>query len=227
MDVSLFKNASFPEVGHDGWLKLARKAIGDADFDATLVSRTDDGIRILSELMPRIQQSAADAEGDFAVGPVLLEGDRPMFGLRVRTELAEPRAEIFAAFDPAIALRALLDEHALGYGLRITVGEQEIYRRVPRDVEMMLDLTYSDSVALGVGQSWSLSAWPTSTSVLAFYDQGLGVRIARKHIAWSIDAVFGPEAREQRKAICTLTDPKAVREALLRLFEEPERAVAA
>lgn len=134
---------------------------------------TDEGIRILNEeLMPRIQQSAADAEGDFAVGPVVLEGNRPMFGLRVRTELAEPPAEIFAAFDPGIALKALLDEHALGYGLRIVVGEQEIYRRVPPDAEMMLDLTYSDSVALGVGRSWSLSAWPTSSTVLGFYEQG-------------------------------------------------------
>jgi nifR3 family TIM-barrel protein len=62
---------------------------------------------------------------------------------------------------------------------------------------------------------------------LAFYDERLGVRIARKHIAWSIDSVFGQDAREQRKAICTLTDPSAVREALLRLFDQPERAVAA
>jgi signal transduction histidine kinase len=133
---------------------------------------TGDGIRVLHDLMPAIQRSAADAEGDFAVGPVLLEGNRPVFGLRVRTELADPPGEIFAAFDPAIALKALLDERALGYGLRITVGDQELYRRVPPDAEMMLDLTYSDSVALGVGHSWSLSAWPTSSTVLGFYDQG-------------------------------------------------------
>jgi len=54
---------------------------------------------------------------------------------------------------------------------------------------------------------------------LAFYDVRLGVRVARKHIAWMIDAVFGEPARETRKQICTLEDPKQVREALIALFE--------
>jgi tRNA-dihydrouridine synthase B len=54
---------------------------------------------------------------------------------------------------------------------------------------------------------------------LAFYDVRLGVRVARKHIAWMIDAVFGEPAREARKQICTLEDPIQVREALIALFE--------
>ncbi|MET0182376.1 MAG: tRNA dihydrouridine synthase DusB [Caulobacterales bacterium] len=60
---------------------------------------------------------------------------------------------------------------------------------------------------------------------LAFYDPGLGLRIARKHIAWTIDAVFGARAREARKAICMLEDAQAVRDALTALFER-ERADA-
>lgn len=61
---------------------------------------------------------------------------------------------------------------------------------------------------------------------LNFYDEGLGLRIARKHIAWTIDAELGPSAREARKAICTLTDPAQVRAALITLFEQ-EAALAA
>jgi len=62
---------------------------------------------------------------------------------------------------------------------------------------------------------------------LAFYDGALGVRIARKHIAWMIDAEFGPDAREIRKAICILEDPNRVREALVRLFDDGlDRAAA-
>jgi tRNA-dihydrouridine synthase B len=62
---------------------------------------------------------------------------------------------------------------------------------------------------------------------LAFYDHGLGLRIARKHIAWTIDAEFGSEARETRKTICTMEDPARVRAALIRLFEgEPMREAA-
>lgn len=62
---------------------------------------------------------------------------------------------------------------------------------------------------------------------LAFYPEKLGVRVARKHIAWSIDAVLGPEARERRKAICMLEDPKRVRAELIALFAcAPELAAA-
>ena len=62
---------------------------------------------------------------------------------------------------------------------------------------------------------------------LDFYDCRLGLRVARKHIAWTIDAVFGASAREKRKIICTLEDPARVRDELCALFDgEPERAAA-
>jgi len=61
---------------------------------------------------------------------------------------------------------------------------------------------------------------------LDFYPLGLAVRVARKHIAWTIDAVYGASAREQRRAICVMEDPKRVREALCALFED-EPALAA
>jgi nifR3 family TIM-barrel protein len=62
---------------------------------------------------------------------------------------------------------------------------------------------------------------------LTFYPRTLGVRVARKHIAWTIDAVFGPAARERRADICRLEDPTRVRAELRALFEsEAERAAA-
>jgi tRNA-dihydrouridine synthase B len=62
---------------------------------------------------------------------------------------------------------------------------------------------------------------------LAFYDERLGLRVARKHIAWSIDAVFGPDARELRAAICRLEQPARVRAEIRALFAcAPERAAA-
>jgi tRNA-dihydrouridine synthase B len=62
---------------------------------------------------------------------------------------------------------------------------------------------------------------------LGFYDRPLGVRIARKHIAWMIDAEFGAPMRDLRKAICMLDDPRRVREALMKLFDGAEERVAA
>jgi nifR3 family TIM-barrel protein len=63
---------------------------------------------------------------------------------------------------------------------------------------------------------------------LEFYGGQLGVRVARKHIAWTIDAAFGASARDARKAICMLWDPQRVREALQALFDsESEKAARA
>ncbi len=60
-----------------------------------------------------------------------------------------------------------------------------------------------------------------------FYEGALGVRIARKHIAWMIDAEFGAHAREVRKSICMLDDPRQVCEALIQLFDDGlDRAAA-
>ena len=62
---------------------------------------------------------------------------------------------------------------------------------------------------------------------LAFYDGALGVRVARKHIAWMIDSEFGAAARAIRKQICMLEDPRRVRQALIQLFDdESDRAAA-
>jgi tRNA-dihydrouridine synthase B len=62
---------------------------------------------------------------------------------------------------------------------------------------------------------------------LGFYEGGLGIRVARKHIAWMIDAEFGDGAREIRKEICTLEEPGRVREALIQLFDDGlDRAAA-
>jgi tRNA-dihydrouridine synthase B len=62
---------------------------------------------------------------------------------------------------------------------------------------------------------------------LSFYPVKLGVRVARKHIAWAIDAELGPSARERRKAICVLEDPERVREELIRLFDGDDLRAAA
>jgi nifR3 family TIM-barrel protein len=62
---------------------------------------------------------------------------------------------------------------------------------------------------------------------LAFYDEGLGLRLARKHIAWTIDAVFGEAARARRKEVCMLDDPARVRDEVRVLFTSHAAAIAA
>ncbi|MGE0595106.1 MAG: tRNA dihydrouridine synthase DusB [Hyphomonadaceae bacterium] len=62
---------------------------------------------------------------------------------------------------------------------------------------------------------------------LSFYGARLGLRVARKHVAWTMDAVFGAPARERRRQICTLEDAHQVRRALAALSAEFEERVAA
>ena len=58
--------------------------------------------------------------------------------------------------------------------------------------------------------------------ILDFYGERLGLRIARKHLAWAIDAEFPGEAdmRAARKRICTMERPADVERALQALFVE-------
>ncbi|EJN02653.1 methylmalonyl-CoA mutase subunit beta [Phyllobacterium sp. YR531] len=46
MDASLLKETEFAEMTQEKWVKLAQKALKGADFDETLISRTDDDIAI-------------------------------------------------------------------------------------------------------------------------------------------------------------------------------------
>ncbi|MGH6860056.1 MAG: methylmalonyl-CoA mutase family protein [Phyllobacterium sp.] len=46
MDASLLKETEFAAIDRKTWVKLAQKALKGADFDETLISRTDDGIAV-------------------------------------------------------------------------------------------------------------------------------------------------------------------------------------
>lgn len=62
---------------------------------------------------------------------------------------------------------------------------------------------------------------------LALYDEGKGVRMARKHIAGFIDALLGREAgRAVRADVCRLNTPQEVRAAMQTLYETADRAAA-
>lgn len=66
---------------------------------------------------------------------------------------------------------------------------------------------------------------------LSFYGVALGLKVARKHLAWTIDASLpglDPQARRAARAhICMLERPEAVRRALAELFEPKAVRLAA
>jgi signal transduction histidine kinase len=157
VDLFLLENPSLLALAHSD---ASRPVLGSAE-----------GVRVLTQLMPSIVESAQGSEGDVVIGPLVLDG-RPLFGLRVKTDLASPPARVFAAFDPSVALRELLDERALGYGIRVSVGDRELYRRPTNGSPIPAELVQSDSVSLGLGSAWDLSIWPIATTALSFYQQG-------------------------------------------------------
>jgi len=64
----------FPAPSREAWLKLVDKTIKGADFDETLVRRTDDGLPILP--LYEAATAAAPAQGRQAFRPQVVEGDR-------------------------------------------------------------------------------------------------------------------------------------------------------
>ncbi|MGQ0564134.1 MAG: tRNA dihydrouridine synthase DusB [Gemmobacter sp.] len=60
-------------------------------------------------------------------------------------------------------------------------------------------------------------------AVLSFYGTDLGLRMARKHLGWYLDAA---DARSHRPAMLTATDPALVLTLIDRAFTEPERRAA-
>jgi len=54
-------------------------------------------------------------------------------------------------------------------------------------------------------------------SILEHYDKGKGIRVARKHLAWSVFEL--PGANAFRAAVNTETDPKVVKAAIKALFD--------
>ncbi len=112
MDASLLKTAKFAEADVAAWRKLAQKAIGDADFDATLVSATDDGLRI-DPLSQRRADAAFTARGDIERGwDVVQRIDDPdpvRANAQARQDLEGGATGIALVFEGA--------PNAFGYGL--------------------------------------------------------------------------------------------------------------
>jgi hypothetical protein len=63
------------------------------------------------------------------------------------------------------------------------------------------------------------------------YGAALGAKIARKHIAWAIEANVSNLPQDARKAVrarlCTETDPDRVRAGLIAVFDTQAEAMAA
>ena len=126
----------------------------------------------------------------------------------------------------------------------------------PDDVKTALAQSGCDGVMVGrglVGAPWEVAAMqavadntppPIKPSleqqieiilshyddIIAFYPEGHGIRMARKHIAAYIEranlGLSGPQSAQTRGQICTMTDPNEVKRALSALYAAQAKRAA-
>ena len=203
---------SDPETAPETWRRLAELflrenpsvlALVDADPGRPVVG-TDEGHAILKSLLALVESEGVTPDADRIIGPVTASDGRPVFGIQIRTGFDEEGTTVLAAFDPAPALRELLDERALGYGIGVSVGDRQIYRREPADTTMLHDLVQTAPVALGDHITWTLSVWPAATGTAALHDQGpfvaLGIGLLASSLV-SLAAHYGTLAWRRERAL--------------------------
>ncbi len=117
--------------------------------------------------------------------------------------------------DGETAKAALEASHAAG----VMVGRAVIGRPwLPGQIEAFLN-TGVWPEAPCAAQQWGIFAdW--YDDCLALYGEGLGLRVARKHIAGFIESLFGGEGgKAYRGEICRLEDPAQVMQRMQNLYE--------
>ena len=113
MDVSVIRNASFPNIDRNGWLTLVERSLSGASFEDELVSWTDDGIGI-QPLYPRARDAHVLGRADAGRRWSILQRADDPDTARARTQVQED----VASGATGLALVFASAPNAFGYGLR-------------------------------------------------------------------------------------------------------------
>lgn len=112
MDATAIRDASFPDLGREGWLRLVDKALAGASFEEKLVSRTDDGIP-LEPLYGRARNPAlltrANPEARWAIVQRIDDPDPGRANAQALEDLANGATSLALVFEGA--------PNAFGWGL--------------------------------------------------------------------------------------------------------------
>lgn len=117
----------------------------------------------------------------------------------------------------AASARAALDQSGAD-GVMVGRGAQG---RPWRLAEIAHELYGTPAPAIPEGRARAEMIVAHYEEMLSFYGRELGLRCARKHLGWYLEAAGLDHARE---AVLTATDPEQVKRLILRAFEEAEEA---
>jgi signal transduction histidine kinase len=153
---------------------------------ATETAGGDEGRQILHEILPEARRRAS-ASGDFELGPMQTSDGRNVLALQVAS--AAGAGNVLAVVDLRRVVSDLFEKRALGFALRLSAGDRELYRRDPPDgVVLRAALRHAESVPLRNGDSWQLEVTPVGEGPAARWEQGPAVALAAGLLASSLIA---------------------------------------
>ena len=127
MDADILKDAGFQPVDEAGWRRLAEKALKGADFDATLVSRSDEGLAV-GPIHSRREGALPLAHGHAATphaGDAWTVNQR-----RDDADLARARAQMADDLENgATGVALVFAGSAAAHGTGIEAGSETAFRR--------------------------------------------------------------------------------------------------
>jgi hypothetical protein len=94
------------------------------------IAGSDPGKEILREVLPEARRREADADSEWIVGPLPVQG-RHVFGVQVRASReGDDTRTVFAVLAADRLLPDLLDSRAAGYAVSVSAGGADLFRRV-------------------------------------------------------------------------------------------------
>jgi signal transduction histidine kinase len=164
-------------------------AVMRRDLPTEMVGSAE-GQQILREVMPEARRLAANAEGDFLVGPLLAGDGRNILALQVQTvaEAGPTPGGVFAIFDLQRLVEDLFDRRALGFAIRLSAGGHEVYRRDWPGDDSEASQHKTESVVLSDGEPWQIEVVPAKAVAPVRWDQGPAVALATGLLASALIA---------------------------------------
>jgi signal transduction histidine kinase len=152
---------------------------------------TPEGKQILREVLPEGRRQKDDADREFVVGPLVTSDGRDVFGIQVRASNdASDTRTVFAVFDAHEAIRSLLENRALGFGIAVKADGRELYRRALSPGGRKASSVKVEPLVLPSGETWELEIWPEPSSLILSAERGPAIALASGLLASALLAAM-------------------------------------